>query len=127
MCPRNQKLTQKEEALAHKLIAIQAVSWLCFQDKIREAQKLLEQIDVDKIRLYCVHRMSRLLKRASEKGCELIDLEKIFAELDHGKYFYDWNHPNVEGCELIASVTSRALQSCLKNALGKGASNARPF
>ena len=44
MCPRNQKLTQKEEALAHKLIAIQAVSWLCFQDKIREAQKLLEQI-----------------------------------------------------------------------------------
>ena len=62
-----------------------------------------------------------------EKGCELIDLEKIFAELDHGKYFYDWNHPNVEGCEVIASVTSRALQSCLKNALGKGASNARPF
>ena len=48
-----------------------------------------------------------------EKGCELIDLEKIFAELDHGKYFYDWNHPNVEGCELIASVTTRALQSYL--------------
>ena len=62
-----------------------------------------------------------------EKCCELIDLEKIFAELDHGKYFYDWNHPNVEGCELIASVTSRALQYCFKNALGNGASNARPF
>jgi hypothetical protein len=48
-----------------------------------------------------------------EKGCKLIDLERIFADLDHGRYFYDWNHPNVEGCELIASVTSRAVQSVL--------------
>ena len=63
-----------------------------------------------------------------EKGCELIDLEEIFAELDHGRYFYDWNHPNVEGCELIASVTSRALQSSLwKNTFGRGASNAKSF
>jgi len=48
-----------------------------------------------------------------EKGYELIDLEQTFAKLDHGRYFYDWNHPNVEGCELIASITSLAVQSCL--------------
>jgi len=48
-----------------------------------------------------------------EKECELIDLEKTFADLDHSQYFYDWNHPNVEGCELIASITSLAVQSCL--------------
>jgi hypothetical protein len=48
-----------------------------------------------------------------EKGGELIDLEKTFAELDHSQYFYDWNHPNVKGCELIASITSLAVQSCL--------------
>jgi hypothetical protein len=48
-----------------------------------------------------------------EKECELIDLEKTFADLDHGQYFYDWNHPNVKGCELIASITSLAVQSRL--------------
>jgi len=48
-----------------------------------------------------------------EKECELIDLARTFADLDHHHYFYDWNHPNKAGCELIASVTSLALQPFL--------------
>jgi hypothetical protein len=49
----------------------------------------------------------------AEKQCPLIDLEKIFISLNHHEYFYDWNHPNIQGCEMIASLTIKAIQENL--------------
>ncbi|CAB3802512.1 hypothetical protein LMG28614_05627 [Paraburkholderia ultramafica] len=48
---------------------------------------------------------------AREQKCGLIDLERSFADLEHGSYFYDWNHPNIKGCDLIASITSDAIKT----------------
>ena len=49
----------------------------------RQAEKLLEEIEVDKIRKYCVGRMTRLMKEASDCGCDLI----VFPELALTSFF----------------------------------------
>ena len=45
-----------------------------------------------------------------EKGSVLVDLALAFSSIDRTKYFYDWNHLNIAGCEMVASLTSQALQ-----------------
>jgi len=49
----------------------------------RQAEKLLEEIEVDKIRKYSVSRMMRLMKEASEYGCDLV----VFPELALTSFF----------------------------------------
>lgn len=44
-----------------------------------------------------------------EKGGGLIDFEGAMEALHRPDHFYDRNHPNVRGCELIAELTAQAL------------------
>ncbi len=46
-----------------------------------------------------------------DKHCVLIDLEKDFEGLNLQQYFYDLVHPNAQGCEKVASLTSEVLRS----------------
>lgn len=59
-------------------------------------------------------RLNALLRQINqEQGGMLIDLEAIFAPLAHGDYFYDWNHPNPQGCAVIAAATATAIGQLL--------------
>jgi predicted amidohydrolase len=49
----------------------------------RQAERLLEEIEVNEIRKYCVSRMTRLMKEASDHGCDLI----VFPELALTSFF----------------------------------------
>lgn len=56
----------------------------------------------------------RLLNAAIREVCAerngaLIDFESIMAERHRPEYFYDRNHPNIKGCELIAELTAAAV------------------
>jgi len=44
-----------------------------------------------------------------EKQGALIDLEAAVVGLHRPDYFYDRNHPNAKGCELIAAATARVV------------------
>lgn len=38
---------------------------------------------------------------AAQSGTGLLDLERLLDGLPHAQYFYDWNHPNMKGCEFV--------------------------
>jgi hypothetical protein len=48
-----------------------------------------------------------------QKGCALIDLARAFEGLDHHRLLYDLVHPNIEGCDRIASLTTEAIRRYL--------------
>jgi hypothetical protein len=45
----------------------------------------------------------------AEEAGTLVDLEEALATLHRPDYFYDRNHPNIKGCELIAQTTARSI------------------
>lgn len=76
-----------------------------YMQRIKPNRKDFEDVEARTINLNAVLRDICL-----EKKGVLLDLEKAFADLDHHQYFYDHAHPNVKGCELIATITGHALQ-----------------
>ena len=46
---------------------------------------------------------------AADTGAGLLDLERLLEGLPHVHYFYDWNHPNIKGCEFIGYAAAEVL------------------
>ena len=96
-------------------IDLTLTTWPIYEDLDVFALKFLpDRADVEAANIQFRNLNNVIRECAAERNVKLLDLEKLFEGLPHAYYFYDWNHPNVQGCNFIGVQTSNTIFEALK-------------
>jgi len=85
-------------------------TWPIYDELDAFARKFLtDRATVDAFNAQCRNLNEVIRECAAERKVRLLELAGMFVGAPHGDYFYDWNHPNVQGCEVIGTHISHVL------------------
>jgi hypothetical protein len=92
-------------------------TWPIYDELDAYARRVLtDRATVDAFNAQCRNLNEVIRECAAERKVRLLELAGMFVGLPHADYFYDWNHPNVQGCDAIGTHISHVLHEAFFSA-----------